>query len=198
VPPFRAGVAPAATPSTTLDPADAQLFRRVMQGVAPARGSDRAILAPVPAAAPDLLRQRREHAMGKELHIPPNVSDHYASAPTERDDTIYLKSGHGPDLLKGLRKGKWPVQASLDLHGANLDEARERLDRFIQSCREHHLKCVRIVHGKGYGSKNGDPVLKETVRRWLTQFSAVQAYMECSEADGGAGAVWVLLEKAGL
>jgi DNA-nicking Smr family endonuclease len=53
---------------------------------------------------------------------------------------------------------------------------------------------VRIVHGKGYGSKDGEPVLKQTIRRWLTQMEAVSAYAECSERDGGAGAVQVLLQ----
>lgn len=133
--------------------------------------------------------------MGQPVNPALDVSDHYTSARIHHNDTEFLQSGHGPHLIKGLKKGKWPIQASLDLHGANLDEARERMDRFIQSCRDHRIKCVRIVHGKGHGSRNGDAVLKETVRRWLSQLAVVQAYVECAEPEGGAGAVLVLLSK---
>ncbi|HEY9571743.1 MAG TPA: Smr/MutS family protein, partial [Pusillimonas sp.] len=108
-------------------------------------------------------------------------------------DSRYLRRGHGPDLIKGLQRGKWPIGASLDLHGSTLEQARERLDRFLQSCLAHQIKCARIVHGKGYGSKDGEPVLKQTIRRWLSQIASVIAYVECSEQDGGAGAVYVLL-----
>lgn len=179
----------------TLAPEDIALFRRVVQGVTPAAHSNRAVLPPVPAAAPAQLRQRRQHAAGQRAQGALDVSDHYTPAGIDHDDTVFLQTGQGPHLIKGLKKGKWQIQANLDLHGANLDEARERMDRFIQSCRDHQVRCVRIVHGKGYGSKNGDAVLKETVRRWLSQLAVVQAYIECDEADGGAGAVLVLLAK---
>lgn len=124
------------------------------------------------------------------------VSDRFAPNATHYDDTEFSRGGQGPHLTKGLRKGKWPVQATLDLHGATVEDARGRLDGFLQACMEHQMRCVRIVHGKGYGSKNGNAVLKETVRRWLTQLAAVLAYVECAESDGGSGAVLVLLRKA--
>ena len=120
------------------------------------------------------------------------LSDDYA--PATGDDSRYLKAGHGTDVLKHLQRGKWPVGASLDLHGSTLEDARERFERFLASCLDHDIKCVRIVHGKGHGSPEGDAVLKTTVRRWLTQLDEVLAYIECAEADGGAGAVQVLLK----
>lgn len=185
-----------ASAGVTLSPADIALFRRVVESVAPGPKSDRLILAPVPPATAAQLEQRRQQAMGLDRAPALDVSDHYASGHLEHDDTVFLQAGQGPHLIKGLKKGKWPVQASLDLHGSTLDHARERLDRFIQSCRDHDIRCVRIVHGKGYGSKDGNPVLKETVRRWLSQLAVVQAYVESDEANGGAGAVVVLLCKA--
>src|SRR3546814_8197526 len=94
---------------------------------------------------------------------------------------LFVRAGCGPDLPRDLKRGKWPMQASLDLHGSTQDEARTRLDQFLQSCLTHRIRCVQIVHGKGFGSKNGAPVLKESVRRWLTQFESVLAYVECSE-----------------
>lgn len=187
-----------ATGSTgaALSPEDIALFRRVVESVTPGPESDRLLLAPVPPATPAQLKQRRQQAMGLDTTPALDVSDHYASGKLEHDDTVFLQAGQGPHLIKGLKKGKWPVEASLDLHGSTLDHARDRMDRFIQSCRDHDIRCVRIVHGKGYGSKDGNPVLKETVRRWLSQLAVVQAYVESDEANGGAGAVLVLLNKA--
>lgn len=179
----------------TLAREDIALFRRVVQSVTPAAHSNRALLPPVPAAAPDQLHQRRQHAAGQVNDGALAVSDNFAPAAIDHDDTAFVQAGNDPHLIKALKKGKWQIQANLDLHGANIDDARERLDRFIQSCRDHQIRCVRIVHGKGYGSKDGGPVLKETVRRWLSQLAVVQAYTECNETDGGAGAVLVLLAK---
>lgn len=172
---------------------DRILFRLAVKSVAPIKDTRRAILAPVLREPADVLRQRRERAMGKEAVPLATVSDAYTPASEGSQGTDYLRPGYGPDLLKGLRRGKWPVGASLDLHGDTLDVARERLERFLQSCLEHQIKCVRVVHGKGYGSKDGEAVLKQAARSWLAQMDAVLAYVECAEQDGGAGAVQVLL-----
>jgi len=184
---------PTGRPATTAED-DTVLFRRAVKSVVPIKDTRRAILPPTPADAEDVLRGRRAVAMGSESPHTTQVSDHYRPAHVHHDDASFLRPGHGPDVVKGLRSGKWPTGATLDLHGNNIDEARERLDRFIQSCIDHRIRCVRIVHGKGYGSKDGEPVLKQTIRRWLTQMEAVSAYAECPERDGGAGAVQVLLQ----
>lgn len=176
-----------------LSPDDILLFRRSMRNVARIKNTGRVVLAPPAEAPTELLRQRRERALGHSSGPLASVSDAFSPGPLDADDTRFLRSGHGPDLIKGLKRGKWPVGATLDLHGNTLDEARERLDGFLQSCLAHQIKCVRIVHGKGYGSRDGQPVLKQTLRRWLTQISAVMAYVETGEDDGGAGAVDVLL-----
>lgn len=179
--------------NTALAPADISLFRHAMKSVTPIKSHQHVMTAALPAASISMLRERREHATGSTPALAVQVSDHYRAAHIDQDDRVFVRSPDAGDVIKGLRRGKWPVQASLDLHGATLDQARERLDRFLQSCLEHQLRCVRIVHGKGYGSRNSMPVLKDVVRRWLTQLAAVLAYVECPEPDGGAGAVQVLL-----
>ncbi|HUH87822.1 MAG TPA: Smr/MutS family protein [Pusillimonas sp.] len=183
----------ATDPAELLDPADRVLFRQVVKSVQRLPAPNRALLPPVPVAPKQVLIQRRERASGNEPAALPQVSDHYTSPKLVGDPTCFVQANHGPDLVKNLAKGKWPIGASLDLHGATLDEARARFDAFLRSCIEHQIRCVRVVHGKGYGSKDNTPVLKETVRRWLTQIADVMAYVECAERDGGAGAVLVLL-----
>ena len=191
--PAAAIPAPQEPAPVALDADDLTLFRRAVKAVQPIKDTRRAVLPPAALAPAAILRQRRESAMGQEPAKLPQVSDHFAPAKLKDDESSFLQVGSGPDLIKGLKRGKWPIGASLDLHGATLDEARTRLDQFLQSCLTHQIKCVRIVHGKGYGSKEGASVLKETVRRWLTQIQSVIAYTECAEQDGGSGAVQVLL-----
>jgi len=55
---------------------------------------------------------------------------------------------------------------------------------------------VRIVHGKGRGSRHREPVLKESLRSWLALRVEVLAYCQAPAADGGGGAVLVLLKPS--
>lgn len=105
----------------------------------------------------------------------------------------YLREGLAPNTLKKLRRGDWAVQAHLDLHGLTRDAARDAVAAYLRDGQKHGLRCVRIVHGKGLGSKNREPVLKVKLRGWLMQSAAVLAYVQARAADGGAGAVLVLL-----
>jgi DNA-nicking Smr family endonuclease len=179
----------------TLTPEDRALFKRAVRTVKPLRPSNIAILPPTPKAHPNVLRQKRQSATGRNTEpLSQRFSDHYHPSQPQWEPGSYLRLGNGPDVLKNLKRRKWPITASLDLHGATLDEARTRLEQFLQSCLAHRVKCIRIVHGKGYGSREGTPVLKDSVRRWLTQFDAVIAFAECNEQNGGAGAVQVLLD----
>lgn len=176
-----------------LSPEDIALFKRATLLVKPLKDSRRAILPATPTGAPDMLAERRQRALGVEIVPLPLLSAQFHPLPQGDDDAHYLRRGHGPDLLKGLKRGKWVPGASLDLHGNTIEQAGERLDRFLSSCIDHQIRCVRIIHGKGYGSRDGEPVLKQSVRRWLMQLDDIIAYTECTENNGGAGAVLVLL-----
>jgi len=172
---------------------DLALFRQAVKTVERIKPAEKLILRPQPAASPHELRQRRLRASGESATPVPSLSHQFAPAGLDQDDARFLKPGTGPDVLRELQRGKWPPSATLDLHGATQDQAWERLSAFLTSCTEHRVRCVRVVHGKGYGSRDGNAVLKQTVRRWLAQWPQVQAYAECAERDGGAGAVHVLL-----
>ncbi|HVL74381.1 MAG TPA: Smr/MutS family protein, partial [Noviherbaspirillum sp.] len=92
-----------------------------------------------------------------------------------------------------LRRGHWVIQGQLDLHGMRRDEAREALGEFLRNAVKRGIRCVRIVHGKGLGSVNKEPVLKNKVRSWLVQKDEVMAFCQARGDEGGAGAVVVLL-----
>ena len=110
------------------------------------------------------------------------------------EELLYLRAGQSPDVLSKLRRGFWVVQAHIDLHGLISDEAREYVAEFLSSCKKRNIRCVRIVHGKGLGSRNREPVLKHKLRNWLMQKDEVIAYAQAKPEDGGSGAVIVLLK----
>lgn len=186
-------------PVTHLDPEDLSLLRKSLRDVAPLKKRGATVSTVRPTATQEQLEQRRRHAIGAPLAAPalPAASDQYVSVKGESNDKRHLRPGCGTDVLRDLERNRWPIESSLDLHGADLEQARERLDNFLRSCLEHNIRCVRIVHGSGYGSRNGEPVLKQTVRRWLTQLQAVLAFMECEPSEGGDGAVKVVLQAQG-
>ena len=99
-------------------------------------------------------------------------------------------------MVRKLRRGHWSLQAQLDLHGLRRDEAREALGSFVNESARRGLRCVRVVHGKANGSPGREPVLKSRVRRWLVQKQEVLAFVQAQAADGGSGALMVLLQQA--
>ena len=122
--------------------------------------------------------------------------------PISPDDAVesgaelaFVRSGYSPAMLRKLRRGHWVVEDNLDLHGLNRSEAAAAVREFLRGCRARHLGCVRIVHGKGLGSRNREPVLKGKVYHWLKQREEVLAFAQAPAAHGGAGAVLVLLKS---
>ena len=188
-----------ATPGQSLDEADRVLFRQAMRFVQPLPDHGPRARAGRSRRDPDtLLQARREHAQGASATSRPAGPTPQLRRKTpafDPDADAFLQAGCGPDLLRGLRRGKWIPQASLDLHGSTLEQAHERLDRFLASCLEHEIRCVRIIHGKGIGSRRGEPVLKAAIRQHLCRLEAVQAWAQCGEAEGGEGALHALLRQ---
>ena len=132
----------------------------------------------------------------EEAALQESLSDEFSiETLLETDDTLsYARSGVGPDVLRKLRGGAWVTQDQLDLHGLRTDQAREALGQFIRNSVKRGMRCVRIIHGKGLGSLNKKPVLKNKVRNWLVQKEEVIAFCQARAADGGSVALMVLLK----
>ena len=138
-------------------------------------------------------QQRDELAVMKEA-----LSDGFdVETLLHTDETLsFRRPGMGPDVVRKLRRGNWSIQRQLDLHGLRREAAREALAAFIRDASKAGLRCVRIVHGKGLGSPGKTPVLKGRVQSWLIQKQEVLAFVQARPAEGGAGALVVLLAQS--
>ena len=96
-------------------------------------------------------------------------------------------------VLRRLRRGEYRVEREIDLHGLTVAEAKQELRSFLIRALEQHVRCVRIVHGKGLRSGPRGPVLKAAVNAVLRRTGAVLAFVSARPVDGGTGAVYVLL-----
>jgi len=115
-------------------------------------------------------------------------------APIAGGDALsFQRAGVRIQVARRLRRGLYPVEDELDLHGLSQSEARYRLAEFIAISRDAGRRCVRIVHGKGYRSGARGPVLKTAVNLWLRQHLDVMAFASARAIDGGTGALYVLL-----
>jgi DNA-nicking Smr family endonuclease len=101
-------------------------------------------------------------------------------------------------LMRSLRRGDFSVQARLDLHGMTQAQARDAVERFLSESRRAGKRCVLVIHGRGLNSPDQLPVLKESLRGWLSQKRVgrlVLAFSSARPQDGGTGAVYVLLRR---
>ncbi|MDR2127582.1 MAG: Smr/MutS family protein [Burkholderiaceae bacterium] len=171
---------------------DANLFARAIGPVTPLRAHGRALHKPAPVAPVPRQRQRDERAALQQA-----LSDEFdVSTLLQADEQLsFRRPGLGSVVTTKLRRGHWAVQREIDLHGLRLHEARAALCAFLQSALRCGVRCVRVVHGKGLGSPGRIPVLKNKVHGWLAQKKEVLAFVQAKPADGGAGALLVLLES---
>ena len=103
-----------------------------------------------------------------------------------------------PDTVRKLRRGTFPIDGRLDLHGMVVAEARKHLEAFLRTMRARGERCVIVIHGKGAHSPLGMGVLRGEIAAWLSQGGPgehVAAFATAREADGGEGAVYVLLRR---
>jgi DNA-nicking Smr family endonuclease len=171
---------------------DIGLFREAMRDVAPARPHKRAVLSPPkPAPIPAQTQRDEQQALADSL------SDHepWLTGFETGEELCFLRPGLPQNILRKLRRGHWVIQGELDLHGLTRDEARGQLAEFLHDCLKAGHRCVRVIHGKGLGSHNREPVLKHKVRIWLAQRDEVLAFCQAPPVDGGSGAAIVLLKS---
>jgi DNA-nicking Smr family endonuclease len=169
-------------------PLNADLFQQALNGVIPLQPSNRISLV-----------QPLRHALRPRTTISTHlIKDTLFDNDAEGDVPLeFLRSGMSRITLRKLRRGRWQIQDTLDLHGFQSDTARKLLLEFLHSALQHNLRFVCVIHGKGWQAGGKEGVLKSRVRHWLPQYSEVLAFCEAPQNAGGSGAVWVLLKVGG-
>jgi len=176
---------------------DGDSFRRAMADVTRLAAGENRVDAPAPAL------ERPRTSVDEESEALAALSDLVAGGGVldVSDSREYVEGsvvGLDPRILRRLRRGEFAYQAMLDLHGLTAAEGRTAVQRFVDDARTVGHRAVLIVHGRGLNSRGQTPVLKEGLKQWLAQgrvSRSILAFTSARPADGGTGAVYVLLRR---
>jgi len=189
---------PPPAPPAPREQTEAELWEGATHGVRPIEDGHGSVAPPPPRGPPEAFWHPDLDAMD-ELHAlvrgdgPFDLSD--------GDEFVEGRvAGLDVQIVKKLRRGEFAVQGHVDLHGLTRDEAKREVEGFLRASRNAGKRCVLVVHGRGLHSKDQLPVLKDALRTWLStaRFARhVLAFATARPPDGGAGALYVLLRRAG-
>ena len=181
---------------TEFDPQpEEQLFLEAMEGVKPLvrdqiTGKD---IEVKPGGRPKSIRE--DEALSQLVRLVDHGEGFIVS------DTPEYMEGTGYHVhqafARRLHQGDFSIQAHIDLHGLNVESAREAFESFLKASVDSGKSAVLIIHGRGLSSP-GEPVLKNKIREWLDHSywrKRVIAYASAQSYDGGAGATYVLLRS---
>ena len=171
---------------------DAELFRAA---IGADRGEVRALpAAPMPPSGP---KPKPSAKMARRDEDEARTAFRQTAVHAlEAGDALSHRRDEVPQpVLRRLARGEYAAQEELDLHGLSVHAAETLLREFLRDCRSHGVGCVRIVHGKGRNSEDRLPALKNLVDRVLRQRADVLAFHSPPPAQGGTGAVLVLLQR---
>lgn len=187
-------------PTTEAPPlAEAEVFRAAVRDVKPLTHKPKAA-ALIPGAPKPRPRRRKAASEAQELNADMPLIDSATADGGAAEDglqgstaLLFQRGGVRTQVVRRLRRGLIPIEDELDLHGLTQTAARDQLAEFLQNTRSAGMRCVRIIHGKGYRSGVRGPILKIAVDHWLRRHLDVMAFSSARPIDGGTGAVYVLL-----
>jgi DNA-nicking Smr family endonuclease len=165
-------------------------FAKAMRDVKPLKSTERAPTRGAPPA-PRAYRSRAARAamLRESLAGENGVSEELG------EELAFRRTNVTESTFRQLRRGRFALEAEIDLHGMTAVQAKNALKEFIAESVARGLGCVRVVHGKGLRSGTHGPVLKGLVPTWLARFDDVLAFVTARLPDGGSGALYVLLRR---
>jgi DNA-nicking Smr family endonuclease len=202
---LRAGLVPSRPPAEPPPPpepapeaSEDELFETAMTGVRPMDPGPGIVAPRPPRGAPETFWHPDLEAIDTLRAI---VSGEAPFDLSDSDEFIEGRiAGLDQTVVRKLRRGDFAVQGHVDLHGMTRDEAKRAVELFLRASRNAGKRCVLVVHGRGLHSKDQLPVLKDSLKTWLStaRFARhVLAFATARPVDGGGGAVYVLLRRAG-
>jgi DNA-nicking Smr family endonuclease len=184
-------------PRPRLSSDETELWRRAMSGVTPLR--DRPTAARPSRKGGRIDRPRpapqAEGRSGRDLS-PETAGEREPEAAVPLPPGCEF-AGIDRRTADRLRRGRYPVEARLDLHGMTQQEAHRALAGFLTGARAEGRRCVLVITGHGRISGG---ILKAATPRWLAEPGLRAHVLTLAPArpqHGGGGALYVLLRRAG-
>ncbi|MAK59702.1 MAG: hypothetical protein CMK09_01865 [Ponticaulis sp.] len=154
--------------------------------------------------SPDVSRENmppgRERANSEDLEKLLNTRRSPVAKPTPLPDAAKRHAAaHGladRSREKRVRRGKFDLGPTLDLHGHTQESARATLLSFVRYHRTLNASSVLVITGKG---RAGDGILRRRFTEWIaeTEFrSHVSGFSQAHQKHGGEGAYYLFLRKA--
>jgi len=174
---------------------DAAMFRQAVDGVRRLGDQRPARVVPKPEVTLEIISEDAE-VLAQLSDLVSGVGTFELTETEEYTEGTRL--GLDPRLVTRLRRGEFAVQAHIDLNGMIQADAKLALEEFIVGSVRKGLRTVLVVHGRGLRSPGGMPVLKHAAAQWLSHGHMggyVLAFATARPADGGAGAMYVLLRR---
>ena len=171
-----------------------ELFKQSMKGINPMHNDRIDLFAHPKNPNPykdqaDYTDNNFQTSLSDQLEIP-NISG--------EEHIFFAQAGLQLKTQKKLRQGKIPIDDHLDLHGYTIDEARNILLEFIDFAKQQQIRCVLLVHGKGYRADSNQPILKNKINSWLRQHPDILGFSSALARDGGTGAVYILIKSSAM
>ena len=174
---------------------EAKLFRDFVGDVEPVKSEPQVATAKQPVSTPGMAERRKAAAADVEGSGNYLARSDYISPVKPWDILSWKRDGVQHGVFKRLRQGKYLIDASVDLHRLNVEQARVAVFQLIRECVAHDIRCAVISHGRG---EHRDPpaLLKSCVNHWLKEMDEVLAFHSAQRQHGGVGASYVLLRKS--
>lgn len=177
-----------------LTPEEQQMWSHVTRGDTPLPPSLRALAEPPAPPRRAVVRD----SIARDY-------DQWLSALPKEMDSLPLSCGAYAGIDRNtadrFRKGEYPVDATLDLHGMTREKAHRALSVFLRSQHERGSRCLLVVTGKGQKPQGNDRqsgVLRDMLPQWLAEPGmrpAVLAFDVAKPKHGGSGAYYILLRR---
>jgi len=168
---------------------DSQLFRQSIGDVKKLHSDRQSLVHEKPKPKP--VRKSFEVAVDTQniFQLSENIQSN--------DNLFFARDGVQHKTIKRLKRGDIFIDERLDLHGLIAQEAAHVLCDFLASQVAQKHRCILVIHGKGAGSVNQLPVLKNLAFNFLKDEPSVLAISSAQQRDGGTGALYALLKRRG-
>jgi len=127
---------------------------------------------------------------------------------SQKPSISVLPADRSPNMdrknFQRLMKGKFEIEATLDLHGMTADQAKMQLISFISRSHKSGYRMILVITGKGkrkhkdeFNRERGG-ILRQSLPDWVLGSSITDKVLQVTHAQpkhGGTGAYYVYLRR---